>query len=246
MSERYRYVTLHIFPDEATWLDHVTRGIAHTLADAVRERGRAYIALSGGSTPRPVYERLADRFGDVLPWQRIHLFWGDERYVPHTDPRSNYRMTLNALIRHVPIPPENVHAMPTYMHNPDRAAQAYEATLRAFFPDAPPTFDVVLLGLGGDCHTASLFPGSEALAEDTRWVVTAPGPDVLRLSLTYPVLNQARLIYFLVRGAGKAAAVDRVFHGEEGLETCPVRGIQPHMGEVHWWLDRAAAASLLH
>lgn len=233
--------SVHILSNDH-WLDGVTRAVHDVITRALQTRDWVALVLSGGSTPRPVYARLAEMRD--IPWPRVHLFWGDERYVPHDDPRSNYRMAREALIRHLPIPPENVHPMPTHMQDPDKAARAYEATLRAFYPGAWPAFDLVLLGLGTDCHTASLFPHSPALKERERWVVPAPGVDVQRLTLTLPALNHARTIYFLVRGQGKARAVARVLHSWEDVTTCPARGIQPVDGEVHWWLDIEAASQL--
>ncbi|NPA90088.1 MAG: 6-phosphogluconolactonase [Chloroflexi bacterium] len=230
---------VHISPADR-WSQDVSDAIARVIVGAVEERGRATVALSGGHTPRPVYERLAHA---PVPWDRVHLFWGDERYVPHHDPRSNYRMAREVLIQHIPIPPDHVHPMPTHHPDPDVAAREYEATLRAHLSESSP-FDLVLLGLGGDCHTASLFPHTPALEETERWVVPNPGPDVLRLTLTYPILNQARLVFFLVTGEGKAPVVYRVFHGEEDVHTCPARGIRPRRGHVHWWLDEAAAREL--
>ncbi len=232
---------VHIIPQEK-WVEEVAQAIRSVLVRRLSDREWVGLVLSGGNTPRPVYERLAS--ASDLPWQRVHLFWGDERFVPHDDPRSNYGMVRDILIGHLPIPPENVHPMPTYMHSADLAAQAYEATLRAFYPGAWPAFDLVLLGLGADCHTASLFPHSPALQERERWVVAAPGVDVQRLTLTLPALNHARIIYFLARGQGKAQAVARVLHSWEDVTTCPARGIQPVDGEVHWWLDVEAASRL--
>ncbi len=232
---------VHILSEDE-WTEQVTNAIRDVMLRALRQQEWAALVLSGGSTPRPVYGRLAQV--ENIPWARIHLFWGDERYVPHDDPRSNYRMAREVLIGHVPIPPENVHPMPTHMHDPDEAARAYEATLRGFYPGKWPAFDLILLGLGADCHTASLFPNSPALSEEKRWVVSAPGVDVERLTLTFPAINHAHTIFFLVRGAGKAEAVARVLHSWEDVTTCPARGIQAVDGEVHWWLDTAAASQL--
>ncbi len=234
---------IHIAPDEATWINNVTHAIADALSTGVSRYGRASLALSGGNTPRPVYRHLADLPASSVPWSRVHLFWGDERYVSYDDPRSNYRMALETLIEHVPIPPENVHPMPTYMRHADRAAKAYEATLRAFFSERT-AFDVMLLGLGADCHTASLFPHTPALHENERWVVPNQGPDIPRLTLTYPALNASRRVFFLVTGDGKADAVAQVLTQGKNLEDCPARGVQPDEGEVHWWLDTAAAGNL--
>lgn len=233
---------IHVLPDEQTWVEQVAAAIVDILDRAVEAHGQASLALSGGSTPRPLYAYLADLPAWKIRWSHVHLFWGDERYVPYDDPRSNYRMALETLIEHVPIPPENVHPMPTYMRHVDLAASAYESTLRAFFGDRA-RFDLTLLGLGADCHTASLFPHTPALQERERWVVPNTGPDVERLTLTYPALNASRRVFFLVRGEGKAEVVARVLRQDVDVDACPAKGIRPD-GELHWWLDAAAAADV--
>ena len=147
-----------------------------TINDAVRTAGTCSIVLSGGATPRTLYRLLASEFRAQIPWAQVQVFWGDERYVPPEDPRSNYRMATETLLDHVPCPPKNIHPMPTHFQNADVAARDYERTLRTHFVDEWPHFDLVLLGVGDDGHTASLFPGSLALAERTRWVVAAQAP----------------------------------------------------------------------
>ncbi len=234
---------IHIQPDDR-WVEDVAAAIVRTLRDALARSETVSFVLSGGGTPKAVYRYLAERYTHDLAWDRVHLFWGDERYVPFDDPRSNYGMALETLIRHIPIPPENVHPVPTYMHTPSLAAQAYEATLRAYFPQGRAAFDLLLLGLGVDCHTASLFPHSPALHVRDRWVVDAPGIDIQRITLTYPALNDARTIFFLVRGQGKAETVRKALGTRVPVEECPAQGVNPEDGEVHWWLDRSAAILL--
>lgn len=237
-------MTTRVYPTLTTWAEAVARAVVDTLDRAAAARGVASLALAGGNTPRAVYAFLAASLNQEVPWDRVHLFWGDERYVPQDDPRSNYRMVLETLLRRVPVPPGNVHPMPTHLRDANRVAEAYEATLRSFFSDAGPTFDLVLLGLGTDCHTASLFPHSPALDEQRRWVVAAPGPEVTRLTLTYPVINRARRVFFLVTGAEKAESVARALGEKTSWHDCPARGIQPVTGRVTWWLDQAAARIL--
>jgi 6-phosphogluconolactonase len=219
------------------------------LADeAVRGRGRFTVALSGGSTPRALYELLArpdaGALGPPAAWDRIHLFWGDERYVPPDHADSNYRMTREALLGRVPIPAENVHPIPTHHADPAEAAAAYEATLRSAFGVAQgwPRFDLVLLGLGPDAHTASLFPGTAALREVDRLVTAnwVPKFKSYRITLTYPTLNNAACIQFLVSGAEKTEALRQVWHGPRDLEQFPAQGILPDNGRLVWLLDRAA------
>ncbi len=236
-----RYI--HIQPD-ARWVEDVTAAIVSTLQRSLAQSDVVSFVLSGGGTPRAVYQHLALHYAHALPWERVHLFWGDERYVPFDDPRSNYGMALNTLIRHLPIPTENVHPIPTYMHTPSLAAQAYEVTLHAYFPQGRAAFDLLLLGMGPDCHTASLFPHSPALHVRDRWVVDAPGVDVRRITLTYPALNDARTIFLLVRGEGKAETVRKALGSPLPVEECPVQGVNPSHGDIHWWLDQSAASRL--
>jgi 6-phosphogluconolactonase len=235
-----------VLPD----LDAVSRAaleeVLRAVQDAIKERGRFAIALAGGHTPAKMYTLWAhaQKQGAPIPWDKVHLFWGDERYVPHTDPLSNYRMALETLIAHLPIPPANVHPMPgpEDFATPEKAAEAYEADLRRFFGSAPPALDVQLLGLGVEGHTASLFPGSPALQEKKRWVaaVEAPAKPPQRLTLTPVVLNQARNTFFLVCGADKRGIVAALRNEPESKPSqYPVGMIRP-AGRVLWFLDKAA------
>lgn len=215
------------------------------VSDAVKERGRFVIALAGGHTPAKLYQMWARPEKGVTrtPWERVYLFWGDERYVPHDDPASNYRMARESLIAHVPIPEGNVYPMPTDGPQPERAAETYEAELRRFFGAAAPAFDLLLLGLGVEGHTASLFPGSPALEEKERWVaaVTAPAKPPQRLTLTLPILNQARNTFFLVTGADKRPILEALrSQSTEGSGPYPAARVRPK-GPVVWFLDQAAA-----
>jgi 6-phosphogluconolactonase len=222
----------------------VAEAAAALIKEAVETTGRCSLALSGGNTPRTLYSRWASRFTLEIPWAHVHLFWGDERFVPADDPRSNFRMVKESLLDHVAIPPANVHAMPTQLDTPELAATAYETTLRRYFDDGRPHFDLVLLGLGAEGHTASLFPRSPALDETTRWVLpaTAPADPPSRLTLTLPVFNAARHTYFLVTGSEKAAALDHVLQPGADVHTYPAAGIRTADGPV-WWVDREAIAS---
>jgi 6-phosphogluconolactonase len=216
---------------------------------SVKERGRFTIALSGGSTPKSLYNLLATNARTTLPWEKMFFFWGDERHVPPGDPESNYRMAADTMLSKVPVPPGNVFRFAT--ENPDAGAVGdnYEKTLRKFFqlaPDAVPSFDLILLGMGPDGHTASLFPGTAALHEKTRLAV-ANWVDKLktnRLSLTLPVLNAARCVAFLVSGTDKAAVLRSVLEENVPGEQYPAKLVQPKNGKVIWFLDRAAASSL--
>ena len=213
-----------------------------TINDAVSATGQCSLVLSGGSTPRTLYGLLASQFRTQIPWDRVHLFWGDERYVPADAPDSNYRMVRESLLEHVACPAANVHPMMTRFPTADLAARDYEATLRNCFPGDWPRFDLVLLGLGDDGHTASLFPGSPALSEDTRWVVPAQAPvePLTRLTLTFPALNRAAAVYFLVAGPTKADALDHVLARDADSTLYPAAGVRLEDGTVTWWMDRHA------
>jgi 6-phosphogluconolactonase len=215
-----------------------------TIKDAVRASGRCSLVLSGGHTPRTLYSLLASQFQEQVPWEHVHVFWGDERYVPAGDSQNNYRMAKEALLDHVPCPAGNVHPMPTHFTTVDLAARAYEATLKNYFHSDWPRFDLVLLGLGEDGHTASLFPRSAALAETTRWVVAvqAAAEPPLRLTLTLPAITRASAVYFLVAGANKAPTLHRILSGTSDSDAYPAAGVRLEKGKVIWWVDSEAAA----
>lgn len=233
-----------VFPD----LDSLSRAAMDEtlpiIRDAVAQRGRFAIALSGGHTPAKMYELwAATPYRDQTPWDCVHLFWGDERYVAQDDPLSNFRMTRETLISHVPIPAANVHPMPTLPGPPEKSAEAYEQELRKFFGAAPPEFDLQLLGLGPEGHIASLFPGAPALEEKQRWVmaVEAPAKPPQRLTLTPVVLNQGRNTFFLVAGNDKREIISALRNEPDSKPSqYPAGRIRP-AGRVLWFLDQAAA-----
>ncbi len=213
---------------------------------ALRARRRFTLSLSGGSTPRRLYESLV---GAEIDWARTQVFFGDERCVPPEHADSNYRMAREALLSKIAIPEKNVHRIRTEDADPERVAKAYEQELQAFFklrPGELPTFDLVLMGMGPDGHTASLFPGTTALSEEVRLAV-APFVEKLgswRVTLSAPVFNHARTALFLVAGEDKAAALQGVLEGEHPAEEFPARLIKPTAGELLWWVDKAAAKLL--
>ncbi len=218
---------------------------------AVAARGRFSVALSGGSTPRALFRLLAEApLRSEIAWARLDVFWGDERCVPPTHPDSNYRMAKEALLDHVPIPPDRIHRIAADTDDHAAAAMTYEAELARVLGGTPggtpPVFDLLLLGMGADGHTASLFPGTPALAEHRRWVVANRveklGAD--RITLTWPILNRAADVLFLVAGADKAAALREVLEGPRDVARLPSQGIRPEAGRLVWLLDRAAAAQL--
>jgi 6-phosphogluconolactonase len=233
--------------------DEMAKAVANRFAaratEAVSARGRFTAALSGGKTPVALYTLLAKApFVSQIPWARVHLFWGDERCVPPDHPDSNYRMIREFLLDHVPIPPANVLRMPGEM-DPAEAAARYEKRLREFFVthgDGFPVFDFFLLGLGEDGHTASLFPGTRSIRESARWVVGhyVDAQKGWRITLTPPVINAARMVAFIVAGAGKAAVMKEILEGPFRPDTLPAQIVRPAGGDLVWMLDREAAALL--
>ncbi len=235
-----------IVPNAAALAEEAARRFAALAQAAVAARGRFGAALSGGSTPGALYRLLsAAPYRARIPWAQVHLFWADERCVPPDDPGSNYRLVAETLLAGAPIPPENVHRVMGEWE-PERAARAYEQAIRAFFGGASPRFDLALLGLGKDGHTASLFPGADTLAETERLVVTAvaayEGRPAWRVTLTLPALNAARSVLFLVSGAEKAPVVQAIL--ADGEEHLPARRVRPIAGHLAWLLDAAAARSV--
>lgn len=231
---------LEMFESPAQAAERAAKWIVARIAATA---GAFRVALSGGSTPKLLYRELAT-FGDQIAWKRLEFYWGDERFVPHDDPRSNYRMARETILDAVPVDPAKVHPIPTD-GDPQSAAIRYERLLKqAYGADRlgpRPLFDLVLLGLGEDGHTASLFPGSPLLTETERWVAAAIVPSAEpRITLTFPSLEASRAILFLVTGDQKALAVQRVLAGDRAL---PAAQLAPQ-GEVYWFLDRAAASLL--
>jgi len=232
-------------------LDGLARGAADEIAKSAREaiaaRGRFTIALSGGSTPKPAYRLLAQEPG--IDWDRVHVFWGDERHVLPDHPDSNFGMAMDTLLSKVPISPDNIHRMRTEKPDAERVAEEYAWTLRSDFDlegAELPRFDLVLMGLGADGHTASLFPGSEAVRERSRLVI-APwvrSLGVYRITLTAPVFNHAALALFLVSGEEKAEALKTVLEGDFQPDRFPAQIVRPEDGRLLWLVDRAAARCL--
>jgi len=235
---------LTVYPDAHALTRAAAAYVAGAALRAVALRGRFTVALAGGSTPRPVYERLArDPLAAAVPWDRVHVVFGDERCVPPDHPDSNYRMAREALLDHVPLPSDQIHRMRGEA-DPMTAAAAYESELNALLSGAGrPALDMVLLGLGDDAHTASLFPGTPALNERERWVAAqhVPKLDAWRLTLTPPALNAAREAVFLVSGAGKTAALRAVRHGPQDPERLPAQIVRPASGVRTWLVDADAA-----
>ena len=223
------------------------------LAEAkIKERGIFTFVLSGGTTPRLLYEELAkEPHAGKVDWQHTHLFWGDERCVPSDNPDSNFSLAFQTLISKVDVPPANIHRIPAATGSPKAGAKEYEKTLRAFFEPSVksdsiisyPSFDLVLLGMGTDGHTASLFPGDESLGEKTSWVVAVEGtrasPPVPRITLTLPAINEAKCVLFLVSGSRKLKILQEILNNPHTV-TYPAARVQPG-GKLLWFVDEGVA-----
>jgi 6-phosphogluconolactonase len=226
--------------------------IKNAAREAIAARGRFTLALTGGSSPKQTYELLASSGKDQIDWSKVFIFLGDERFVPYSDERSNYGMCRKLLLDHVPIPSKQIFPIPTDTANPEEAAGKYAETLSHVFgaplTGPPPALDVILLGMGDDGHCASLFPGMPSLTVDDAWAVsTPPGtlpPPVDRVTLTFPVLNAARQVLFLVNGAKKAPAVRDILEDGAAVTVHPSAGVRPAHGKLLWLLDTAAASLL--
>jgi 6-phosphogluconolactonase len=218
-------------------------------ARAVAERGSFSVALSGGSTPRPLFELLASEpYAASAPWGQTHVFWADERRVPPGDPASNYGMAARLLLSHVPVPRAQVHRMDGE-DLANSAARAYTDQLERHFDLGSrdwPRFDLILLGLGEDGHTASIFPGTRAVSDQSNRVLVYDVPQLRaeRMTLTLPVINHARHILFLVAGEAKAGVLREVLHGDYRPSTYPAQAVKPVDGSLAWLVDEAAAARL--
>ncbi len=215
---------------------------------AINARGRFVVALSGGSTPRGLYRLLTEpHYRRQIDWRRGEFFWGDERNVPPDHEESNYRMARELLLDNVDVGGARIHRMEAERDDLDAAARDYEVELARCFgismKQPPPRFDVILLGLGEDGHIASLFPRTPALGITDRWVAANPVPQLstTRITVTYPLINRARAVFFLVSGARKTAAVDDAFCGPSDPVRFPSQGVHPGRGRVDWFIDRAAA-----
>jgi len=234
-------MTLKISPNP----DQLARDVADWLVgyekSVLQKQDRFCIALSGGSTPKALHQLLAGSpYREQLSWDKWHVFWGDERYVRLSDGRNNARMAYDTLLDYVPIPADQIHVMRTDLL-PRKSMEAYEKTLHQYFDGQPHTFDLVLLGMGDDGHTLSLFPGTKTMHEQTAWTLTyfLDQQDMYRLTLTAPVVNQAAAVAFLVAGEKKAAALHEVLHGDYQPDKCPSQVITPK-GELLWFVDEAA------
>ncbi len=246
-----------VYPDAGRLARAVADHFVALASEAIETDGRFAVALAGGSTPKAAYVLLAsDEYATGVDWSRVQVFWGDERCVPPDHPDSNYRMAREAWLDQVSLPAENVHRIRGELE-PDQAAREYEDVLRIFFSppyrdrkadgNAPvPSFDLILLGMGDDGHTASLFPGTGAIHEQARWVVAhfVEKLDTWRITLTPVVINAAANVTFVVSGSGKAERLHQVLNGPCQPDVLPAQIVNPDGGRLRWLVDRAAASSL--
>jgi len=231
-------------------IDQLSEATAEMFVDianqAIDKCKRFSVALSGGNTPRRLYQLLVDQpFRDLIPWKFVHIFWGDERCVLANDPRSNTRMVRQILLDHVPIPSDNIHWVPVELP-PAQVAKQYESDLRSFFGEKAPVFDLILLGMGENAHTASLFPHSPVLSERVAWVaeVYVADQDIYRITFTVPLINQADQVIFLVSGSDKANTLHQVLEGAYQPQEFPAQLIRPHGANPIWMIDEAASHKL--
>ena len=237
---------LHVQKDPATVSQELAEWITHNIETTLQTQGRFTWVVTGGNSPKLLYELLATSpYKERIDWQKLHIFWGDERAVPFTDNRNNARMTFEQLLNHVPVIKEQVHIMKTDIA-PEASAADYEQLLRQYFRAEGPTFDLVLNGMGDDGHTLSLFPHTAVIHETKAWVKAfylAP-QEMYRITLTAPLVNRARKVAFLTFGSNKAHALQQVIKGARNVDQYPSQIIQPASSELHWFVDEAAASGL--
>jgi 6-phosphogluconolactonase len=238
---------LNIYNTEDEVLSALAEHFVKIANDSIAANGKFSVALSGGSSPKKLYELLAELYAGQVNWEKVYFFFGDERNVPQDHKDSNYLMAKNALFLPLYISPENIFPVDTSLP-PAEAAKKYEEEIETFFDDGELSFDLVLLGLGDNSHTASLFPFTPVLHDRTAGVsdVFLEDQQVYRITLNAPLINEAQHIAFLVYGEGKAIAVHHVLEDDEDIEDFPAQLIEPIVGEIEWFLDTAAAGMLKH
>jgi 6-phosphogluconolactonase len=249
---------LHISKDTANFNQDVADWLVHYVHEVLEKKDYFTIALSGGGTPKSLHELLAtDAYKNKIDWEKVHVFFGDERYVPMTDDRSNTKMAFDTLLNQVPVKKENIHIMQTDIPA-EQSAKEYEKILHQYFDvknnsepltthDSPlTTFDLVFLGMGDDGHTLSLFPGGDLMFEKEKWVAApwVPAQDMYRITLTAVVVNKAAAVAFLATGEKKSATLQEVLDGDYNPKKFPSQIIKPINGQLHWFVDGAAAADL--
>jgi 6-phosphogluconolactonase len=244
-------MALHIYKNPDEFSHAVARWITDLISSTLKKQDHFSFVLSGGNTPKALFSLLAaSPYREQIEWSKLHIFWGDERAVPFSDERNNARMAFDSLLSHVNIPASQIHVMRTDIP-PEQSAADYEKILRVYFDSEPSdsqadSFDLVLLGMGDDGHTLSLFPGTEVVHEEKAWVRAyyLEAQDMYRITLTKPIVNRSTQIAFLTTGANKAHALREVIKGKYNPDLYPSQEIHPDHGELHWFLDEAAASLL--
>ena len=236
---------LHIFKDGEALSQAAAEWITGRIGDTLKTNPRFAIALSGGNTPKRLHQLLAHPpFAERIDWSKLHVFWGDERAVPFNDSRNNAKMAYDTLLNFVPVPPAQIHMMRTDIA-PEASAAEYERLLHSYFDGSPTSFDLVLLGMGDDGHTLSLFPGMPIVHEEKAWAKAffLPAQDMYRITLTKTIVNRSAAVAFLTEGTAKAHALKEVLKGAYNPDLYPSQEIKP-IGELHWFVDEAAASGL--
>jgi len=237
---------IHVSADVKELSSRVAELLQDDIRHKLQEKDRYTLVLSGGSTPKLLYQILAQEpYRSSIPWEKIHFFWGDERYVPFDDDRNNAKMAYEELLDKVPVVKENIHVMDTGL-SPEASAQQYEQVLNSYFGTEGETFDLVLLGMGDDGHTLSLFPGKPIIHEKDKAVSSfyLDAQSMYRITLTAPVVNRAAKVVFMAAGKNKAQVLKQVLQGEKNLDLYPSQIIQPVTGELHWFVDQDAASEI--
>ncbi len=237
---------IRVAPDAATLARMAANTIQELAHTAINQTGRFSIALSGGSTPKTLFQILASDYQEKIDWENIYVFWGDERCVPPDDADSNYKMARETLLDHVPVLEANIYRIRGELP-PEEGAVQYEEALRGVFNNQLPRIDLILLGMGDDGHTASLFPGTDALNEQQKWVIpnhVSTAKQTWRITLTLPVINNAANVMFLVAGTGKSKTLKRVLQGDYKPTELPSQLIKPTNGNLVWAVDHAAKSLL--
>ena len=237
---------LHISENSKELNQSLASWIRGYILEVLEKQHRFTFVLSGGSTPKQLYALLANSpYSEDIPWNKVHFFWGDERFVPFADDRNNAKMAYEELLNKIGALPEHIHVMETDITPADSVA-SYEAILKKYFGETENTFDLVLLGMGDDGHTLSLFPGTEVVHENKAWVSAffLPAQDMYRITLTAPIVNLASAVVFAAVGEGKADTLQKVLEGEKNIDLFPSQIINPLNGSLHWFVDKAAAGKL--
>ncbi|MCF2487417.1 6-phosphogluconolactonase [Dyadobacter sp. CY347] len=237
---------IHIANDTGRLSHDLAAWLSDYIQKVLSKQDRFTFVLSGGSTPKQLYALLAQSpYKEAIDWQKVHFFWGDERAVPFEDSRNNAKMCYDELLNKVPVHADHIHIMRTDIE-PEESAREYEKVLKEYFKDSEISFDFVLLGMGDDGHTLSLFPGTDVIHEKNAWVKAfyLPAQEMFRITLTAPIVNNAACVAFLAAGAGKAETLRHVLKGESNVDLYPSQIINPSRGELHWFVDQAAAEML--